>query len=276
MQALLLVPDKLKYGHLMPRIFTFFFCLFFSLSALMAQDEGEAVPPSESPGQRYSSSQIERHDFDEKKWQSLKEGIDYEGVEKKSKTKNAAQNGKGKGLGKGNSGEQEESEEVRLPSAGISGLGSVFKILGIVVLVGLLVLLIVKMAGGGDLFGPKNTKLKPSVSQAELDKIEENLHEAELLDPIQRAIAAGDYALATRLYYLSVLKELSVRNHIRWKRDKTNGAYLRELAGSPRFSAVQEVTLIFERIWYGKIELTRADFDQIEIKMKKAVATASA
>lgn len=267
----------------MPRILTFFFCLFFPLSALMAQGEGEAVPPSESPGQIYSSSQIERHDFDEKKWQSLKEGIDYQGVEKKSKTKNTQRNGKGKGLGKGNGrgdGDEEmedsEEEDVRVPSAGINGLGSVFKILGIVVLVGLLVLLIVKMAGGGDLFGPKNSKLKPAVSQAELDKIEENLHEAELLDPIQRAIAAGDYPLAVRLYYLSVLKELSVRNHIRWKRDKTNGAYLRELAGSSFFPTVQEVTLIFERIWYGKVELTKADFDQLEIKMKKAVATVSA
>jgi hypothetical protein len=118
--------------------------------------------------------------------------------------------------------------------------------------------------------------LKPSVSQAEIDEIEENLHKAELLDPIQRAIAAGDYPMAVRLYYLSMLKELSVRNYILWKRDKTNGAYLRELAGSPLFPTVQEVTLVFERVWYGKVELTRTDFDQLEIKLKKAVATASA
>ena len=82
--------------------------------------------------------------------------------------------------------------------------------------------------------------------------------------------------MAVRLYYLSVLKELSVKNHIRWKRDKTNGAYLRELAGSPLFGTVQEVTLIFERVWYGKVELAKPDFDQLEIKLKKAVATASA
>lgn len=260
----------------MPRIFTLIFFLFFSLSALSAQDEGESVQPLESPSKIYSSSQVERHDFDEKKWESLKEGIDYEGEKKKSKAKNASRNGKGQGVGKGNGDEDmEEEEDVEFPSAGIEGLGKIFKIVGIAVLIGLLVLLIVRMSKDGNPFGPKNTKLKPSVSQAEMDEIEKNLHEAELLDPIQRAIAGGDYPLAVRLYYLSMLKELSVRNHIRWKRDKTNGAYLRELAGSPIFPTAQEVTLIFERIWYGKVELTRADFDQLENKLKKAVATAS-
>ena len=172
--------------------------------------------------------------------------------------------------------EKQPKKEVEKPDSGIKGLGGVFKILGIVILVGLLVLLIVKMAGGENLFGPKNSKIQPSVSQSEIDKIEENLHEAELSDPIQRAIAAGDYPMAVRLYYLAVLKELSLKNHIRWKRDKTNGAYLRELAGSPLFGNVQEVTLAFERVWYGKVELSKPDFEHLEIKLKKAVATASA
>ena len=211
-----------------------------------------------SPDETYAGQQIQRHDFDEKKWASLKEGIDYSGPKKKEKAK------------------KKPKKEVETPDSGIKGLGGVFKILGIVILVGLLVLLIVKMAGGENLFGPKNSKIQPSVSQSEIDKIEENLHEAELSDPIQRAIAAGDYPMAVRLYYLAVLKELSLKNHIRWKRDKTNGAYLRELAGSPLFGNVQEVTLAFERVWYGKVELSKPDFEQLEIKLKKAVATASA
>ena len=216
--------------------------------------------PPPSPNEMYAEKSIERHDFDEKKWEALKDGIDYSiPKDKKEKKK-----------------EKKKQEKVEPPTQGLTGFGPILKILGIVVLVGILVLLIVKMAGGENLFGPKNSKLKPAVSQAELDKIEDNLHEAELKDPIQRAIAAGDYPMAVRLYYLAVLKELSVKNHIRWKRDKTNGAYLRELAGSPLFGTVQEVTLIFERVWYGKVDLAKPDFDQLEVKLKKAVATASA
>ncbi len=242
----------------MPRFFIVLLSILFTLAVLHAQ-EGEQLPPP-TADEVYAKKSIERHDFDEKKWTVLKEGIDYS-ISKEKKRKEKA---------------KKEQKEVELPSEGLTGLGPVLKIIGIVVLVGLLVLLIVKMAGGESLFGPKNSKLKPAVSQAELDEIEENLHEAELQDPIQRAIAGGDYPMAVRLYYLAVLKALSVKNHIRWKRDKTNGAYLRELAGSPLFGTVQEVTLAFERVWYGKVTLDKRDFEQLEIKMKKAVATASA
>lgn len=215
--------------------------------------------PLPSPSETYTGESIQRHDFDTKKWESLKAGIDYAGPKSKKKK------------------QKEEKEQKQLPETdGFTGFGPMFKLLAIVVGIGLLVLLIVKLAGGENLFGPKNSKLKPAVSAAELEKIEENLHEAELQDPIHRAIVAGDYPLAVRLYYLAMLKELSVRNHIRWKRDKTNGAYLRELAGSPLFGTVQEVTLIFERIWYGKVELSKTDFEQLETKLKRAVTTASA
>lgn len=240
----------------MHRFYTFVLFMMFAFSAIQAQDKEPL--PTQSPSEVYTSKSIVRHDFDEKKWESLKKGIDYS-TPKKKKTEKT-----------------KKKEEAKEAPSGDNSLASVLKILAIVVGVGLLVLLIVNMAGGENLFGPKNSKLKPAVSASELEKIEENLHEAQLEDPIQRAVAAGDYPMAVRLYYLAVLKELAVRNHIRWKRDKTNGAYLRELAGSPLFATMQEVTLIFERIWYGKVELTNADFKQLEIKLKKAVATASA
>ncbi len=224
----------------------FVFCLL-ALSNTKAQDTEPLPTPALS--EAYANEPIQRHDFDTQKWESLKKGIDYSYPKQQKK----------------------QPQKRR----GLDGFGPAFKLIAIGLVIGLLVFLIVKLGGGKDLFGPKNSKLKPAVSEAELDKIEENLHEAELNDPIRRAIAAGDYPLAVRLYYLAMLKELSVRNHIRWKRDKTNGAYLRELAGSPLFGTMQEVTLIFERVWYGKVELTPSDFQQLETRLKAAVATAS-
>ncbi|MBI1225852.1 MAG: DUF4129 domain-containing protein [Bacteroidetes bacterium] len=259
----------------MSRYFSFFVFCLLALSNLRAQEE---PLPSPSPNETYAEQSIQRHDFDEEKWESLKEGIDYSGKDPKKKNQKAKGGANKKGGGKKSKFEREdaESNDAELPNNGLKGLGQIFKVLGILVVVGLLIFLIVKMANGERLFGPKNNKIKPAVSQSEIDKIEENLHEAELLDPIQRAIAAGDYPMAVRLYYLAVLKELSLKNHIQWKRDKTNGTYLRELAGSPLFATVQEVTLAFERVWYGKVALTRSDFDQLEITLKKAVASASA
>ena len=156
----------------MPRYCTLIFFCFFASSAVHAQNDEPF--PSPTPNEIYAEKSIERHDFDEKKWKALKGGIDYSGPKKKAKEKP----------------EEKKKEAADIPSEGY-GLGPVFKILAIVIAVGLLVLLIVKMAGGENLFGPKNTKLKPTVSSAEIEKIEENLHEAELQDPIRRAIAAG-------------------------------------------------------------------------------------
>lgn len=239
----------------MPRFFIILFFALFLLSQVTAQEEEEYVPNyAPTPTDLYEEKQLERHDFDQKKWESLKKGIDYT----TSKPK------------------KPEKEKTAKDPASKEDLWTFLKVLAIVIAVGLLVVLIVNMAGGESLFSPKNRKIKPAVTVSELAKIEENLHEAELIDPIQRAVASGDYPMAVRLYYLAVLKELSVRNFIRWKRDKTNGAYLRELAGSPMFGTVQEVTLAFERVWYGKVVLTKPDFEQLEKMLKKAVATASA
>lgn len=218
----------------------FFLLFFISFFVATAQDA--------QPQEDYFQSSIERHDFDKKKWEMLKEGLDYS---KPSK--------------------QPEKEEENSGS-GIRGLGPVFKFLLFFLAIVLLVLLIVHLAGGRELFRPRDRKLKSSVSGIDLEKIEENLQDAELEDPIRQAVAGGDFALAVRLYYLAVLKELSLKKHIRWKREKTNGEYLRELAGSPFFTPVQAATLAFERVWYGKVELSREDFLLLENQFKNTVA----
>ena len=122
------------------------------------------------------------------------------------------------------------------------------------------------------LFSPRDKKLK-SVNAIDLKEIEENLEDVELEDPIQQAIAAGNYPLAVRLYYLAILKDLSLNKKIKWKKDKTNGEYLRELAGTNIFEEFQKITLVFERIWYGKMELSQADFQKVEKLFLKLIPT---
>jgi len=225
----------------MPRFFILIFLLGFSLSAA-AQEYAQ-------PQYEYLEEPVQRKGFDQKKWKSLKEGMDYSSQKKQEK----------------------QEKQVQAPSGGF-GLGKVAKFLIIATGIGLLVFLILKMATGDDIFARRNRKLKPATADINLEEIEENLEEAELEDPIRQAAGAGNFALAVRLYYLSILKELSLKKRIRWKRDKTNGEYMRELAGSPLFGQVQEATLIFERVWYGQVELGRDDFLQMENKFKSTVA----
>ena len=54
------------------------------------------------------------------------------------------------------------------------------------------------------------------------EKIEENIHESDLDKFIKQAESEEKYNLAIRLYYLAIIKELSLGKLIKWKRNKTN------------------------------------------------------
>ena len=203
-----------------------------------------------SPQEDYLQQRIGQHPFDEQKWKSITQGIDYsKGAEKKEKPKTAKE------------GQPNE------------GLATFAKFLIIGTGLALLVWIFVKMADGKELFGHRDKRLKPTATIINLEHIEENLQDAELDGPIRQAAESEDYALAVRLHYLAVLKKLSLKKHIHWKRDKTNGEYLRELSGSTLFGPVQDATLVFERVWYGKAVLEREDYFKLETKFKTAVAT---
>ncbi|HFA51920.1 MAG TPA: DUF4129 domain-containing protein [Bacteroidetes bacterium] len=219
----------------MPRtlyIFLLFFSIFIA-SNISAQ----------SPQEEYLQENIAQHKFDEKKYSELTKDIDFTEKEKKEKKKKKKSN---------------------FDPNKFDGLGDLFKFLFIGAGIIVLVFLLIKLATGENMFLPRDKKLKPAVANIDLEKIEDNLEGTDLTDPIRQAIAAGHFPLAVRLYYLAVLKELSLKKTIRWKKDKTNGEYLREMAGSPIFKNMQEITLIFERVWYGDVELDEKDFREIE------------
>ena len=199
---------------------------------LLGQDQQET----------YLREAVRLHKFDQHKWETLTKDIDY------SKDK------------------IEKPEKPSKRQRTTPEFAYLFKYFAIVCGIGLLAFLVLRMATGGELFSPRNRKLKPATSVIDLEAIEENLPEAELQDPLRKAVLAGDYALAVRLHYLAVLKKLSLNKHIKWKREKTNGEYLRELQGSPLFPGIMEATLIFERVWYGKATLNLEAYFALEKK----------
>ncbi len=226
----------------MPRLF---FILFFTLLNIIANPV-----LAQSAQEEYLQRNIAVHRFDNEKYKELTENIDFTEQEIQPKKKN----------------------EKQIDPQTFQGIGAFLKFFFIALGIGILVFLLIKALNNEDLFSPRNKKIKPA-TQIDLEKIEDNLEGAELNGPIQQAIAAGDYPLAVRLYYLAVLKDLSLSKKINWKKDKTNGEYLRELAGTPIFKNMQEITLVFERIWYGKMALNKEDFlgiEQLFLKMLPA------
>jgi hypothetical protein len=96
------------------------------------------------------------------------------------------------------------------------------------------------------------------------DTATENIHELDFATRLREAEDTGNYRLALRLGYLELLKRLTDQDLIDWQPDKTNHAYLRELADSrPTLRApFGELTRQFEYVWYGELALPAASYRQ--------------
>jgi uncharacterized protein YjiS (DUF1127 family) len=134
---------------------------------------------------------------------------------------------------------------------------------------GLFVVLLYQFLNGGDLLKRKNRQLGKASEVFDLAHIEEHLEEVELDPFIKKAVANGQFALAIRLYYLAILKELAAKGSIAWHKQKTNRRYLNEMNSHRLFGDFRQVTRIFERIWYGQTSITEFDFKAIEPSFKE-------
>jgi hypothetical protein len=85
-----------------------------------------------------------------------------------------------------------------------------------------------------------------------------------VVDPLlKKALDAGEYTLAIRLYYLRILQLLDARGQIVWKREKTNRTYMLEMKGRESEVEFADTTGIFEVVRYGDRKLSKADYDAI-------------
>jgi hypothetical protein len=88
----------------------------------------------------------------------------------------------------------------------------------------------------------------------------ENIHEIAFDQAILNAINTDDFRLAIRLLYLQTLKALTDKGIINWQVNKTDMTYLKELNDSPYQQLFLELTLQFERSWYGDQSMKRNEF----------------
>lgn len=208
-----------------------------------------ATGQDSTPQERYLQQDIERHELNRQRWADLTDGIDYSASRKRRERPASSENGDG------------NNGSVNLPAFG-EGIGSSIARFLLIALAAVIIALLVRsMLGYGR---ARDKKIKRAGEGINIQKIEENLHEADLTDYIGQAKAQGDYNMAVRLYYLAILKELSLQKAIKWKVDKTNNEYLREMRGKPHFPQFRALTLIFEQSWYGGRDLDAASFARLE------------
>lgn len=97
----------------------------------------------------------------------------------------------------------------------------------------------------------------------------ENIHAIDFADTIATAITQKNYRLAIRLYYLKALKELTDREMIDWRINKTNRSYVYELNSPTLRPDFERITLQFEYAWYGDFPVDETQFINIKNQFLK-------
>ena len=136
----------------------------------------------------------------------------------------------------------------------------IMKILGFAI-IGFVIFMIVKLILNkeGGLFFARNTK---KIKVGTMD--EENIHSINFKDVIANAKSKNEFRIATRYYYLWLLKSLSDRTIIDWDIEKTNTDYLTEIKNSGLKKEFEFLSYIYDYCWYGEFELTHEDFEKVE------------
>ncbi len=139
-----------------------------------------------------------------------------------------------------------------------AGFAQVFLFALAALLIGVVLMLLIR---NNILKGNKNIKKKRVFS---VEEAEENIHESDLERLLREYLLKGDFRSCIRVYYLMVLRELSEKEWIRWKKDKTNREYLVEMRTRPVHKGFLELTRAFEYAWYGDAEVPEKDFKLIQ------------
>ena len=99
-------------------------------------------------------------------------------------------------------------------------------------------------------------------------EIKENINEIDFDTSISEAIEKRNYRIAVRLHYLKTLKLLSDKKLIDWKLNKTNHNYIKELKETELKKSFEELTSLFEWIWYGELPVEESLFEKTKSSFK--------
>jgi hypothetical protein len=72
-----------------------------------------------------------------------------------------------------------------------------------------------------------------------------------------------DYRQSVRYLYLKSLRLLSDRGLIRYHQESTNHEYLQQLSATPQEAPFRDLTIAYEKVWYGEFPLDDRQFGRL-------------
>ena len=88
-------------------------------------------------------------------------------------------------------------------------------------------------------------------------------------EAIKEALKAEDFRLALRYRFHHVLYLMASNGDIVYAQDKTNRDYRREIAEKQYADIFVTVSRLFELYWYGKINITKAGYDDATVQFSQ-------
>lgn len=101
---------------------------------------------------------------------------------------------------------------------------------------------------------------------------EENIEKIKVesfIELIKKYENEANFQQSVRLYYLWILKIFSEENHIKWHIEKTNSDYIREITNPQLKSDFQQLSYLYNYVWYGKFTVDKAQYIQIKNQFEK-------
>ena len=140
-----------------------------------------------------------------------------------------------------------------------SSAESIFFYVICIALIVVLVFVIIRMNVIG-IFSRGNAKDRNGL---DISEFVEDINSIDFDKMIDEALSSVMYRRAVRLYYLKSLKQLSDKEHIVWEINKTNRDYLYELRSASLRIGFEEITYMYEYVWYGNIEIDAEKFSKV-------------
>ena len=212
---------------------TFIFLLIILFSTISASSQDSLLWMEEAVEEYPVMEEVEVRQIDREKWKEATSGLEYsENIPKEKK---------------------EEELDQELPDfESIGRTAEVIKWILIILGVAAIAFILYKILTGDPLFARSDKKLdKSSVSYAE-NAEEEELMEEVLDDALTNAEKAGNYRLAIRLLFITVLQNLQEYGHIVWKKEKTNLQYYWEIENEEIRPTFKTLSRLYEDAWFGE------------------------
>lgn len=168
------------------------------------------------------SSKINYENGNEKKYEELKEGIDYS---------------------------KEVYNERNIKPLKLNLNEGIVKTIAISIILLVILFVVYQLFKNARANKKVNSSLRAQTNL--LDDAAENLDKVDLEQLLADALERKDYKAALRIYYLKILKTMWDKNILRWKKEKTNGDYLSEVFGGEWYEQLKTSTYLFEKCWYG-------------------------